>query len=280
VRRVVAAATDPNPKHAGRGFDLLRAAGLEVVHGVLAAESNRMNEPFNHWIVHRTPWVTVKAAMTLDGKIATASGESKWITGERARGHVMKLRQGTDAILVGVNTVLSDNPQLTLRTRSPRSLAKAARLRRVILDSEARTPLDAHVVRDDRAALTTVVVSEKAQRSRVRRLSEAVTVWTAPLRDSKLDLPWVLRRLGEEDVGSLLVEGGGEVHASFLLQRLAHRVAFYYAPKILGGRTARRAVAGEGVADLSHALRLTDLQWRDLGDDLLVTARCSACSDS
>jgi diaminohydroxyphosphoribosylaminopyrimidine deaminase/5-amino-6-(5-phosphoribosylamino)uracil reductase len=110
IRRVVVAATDPNPRHAGRGFRVLRRAGIKVVHGVLAEEAARLNQAFNHWIVHRTPFVTVKAAMTLDGKIATPSGESKWITGEAARAEGMKLRQGADAILVGVNTVLADDP--------------------------------------------------------------------------------------------------------------------------------------------------------------------------
>ena len=115
IRRVVVGATDPNPKHAGKGFRILKRAGIEIVHGVLAAECARLNEAFKHWIVHRTPFVTVKAAMTLDGKIATASGESKWITGEQARAHGMKLRQDSDAILVGINTILADDPSLTWR---------------------------------------------------------------------------------------------------------------------------------------------------------------------
>ena len=115
IARVVVAATDPNPAHAGRGFRILRRAGIEVVTGVLEHEATQLNESFNHWIVHRTPFVTVKAAMTLDGKIATASGESKWITGEAARTEGMKLRHGADAILVGVNTILADDPSLTAR---------------------------------------------------------------------------------------------------------------------------------------------------------------------
>src|SRR5438094_5149552 len=131
IRRVVAATTDANPKHAGRGFQILRRAGIEVVTGVLAEESDRLNEAFNHWIVHRTPFVTVKPAMTLDGKIATAAGESKWITGEKARGQAMKLRHGADAILAGVNTVLADDPSLT--ARSPRSVIRNPNLRRIVL---------------------------------------------------------------------------------------------------------------------------------------------------
>lgn len=267
IKRVVIGTTDPNPKHAGKGFRILRRAGIEVVHGVLGGECTRLNEAFNHWIVHRTPFVTVKAAMTLDGKIATATGESKWITGERARAAGMKLRQASDAILVGVNTVLTDDPSLTCRTRNPKNL------RRIILDSQARTPPTAKVVSDEHAALTTIVVSHRAPKSRVARLAMRANVLVAPLVKSAIDLPWLLRRLGAEYVTSLLVEGGGEVNASFLLGGHAHRVAFFYAPKILGGRDARKAVAGEGARSLAEALKLSEVAWRKLGPDLLLTGR-------
>src|SRR5580658_2037588 len=137
IGRVVAAATDPNPAHAGRGFELLRRAGLEVSDGLLAQEAAEMNEAFAHWIVHRTPLVTVKAGMSLDGKIATVTGESRWITGEKARRLAMKLRAGSDAILVGVKTILADDPSLTVRLAG----FKEKRWRRIILDPRARTPL-------------------------------------------------------------------------------------------------------------------------------------------
>src|SRR5581483_7551019 len=134
IKKVIVGATDPNPAHHGKAFRLLQRKGIAVVTGVLAEEAERLNEAFNHWIIHGTPFVTVKAAMTLDGKIATASGESKWITGEKARAYGMRLRQGNDAILVGINTVLADDPSLTARpTRNPK--------RRIILDALARTPL-------------------------------------------------------------------------------------------------------------------------------------------
>jgi diaminohydroxyphosphoribosylaminopyrimidine deaminase / 5-amino-6-(5-phosphoribosylamino)uracil reductase len=283
IRRVVVGAIDPDPRHRGRAFQLLRRAGIAVGSGVLADDCARLNETFNHWIVHRTPFVTVKAAMTLDGKIATASGESKWITSERARAHAMTLRAGADAILVGVNTVLADDPSLTARTSQgdtgrPRSLKPR---RRIILDSRARTPLTAKVVADEFAFATTIVVTRAAPAGRVAALASKVRVWVAPVaksvpRGGRVDLGWVLRKLGAEDVTHLLIEGGGEVNASFLLRRLAHRVAFYYAPKILGGREARRAVAGEGVKRLAEVLQLRDVEWRRLGPDLFMTAHVSA----
>jgi diaminohydroxyphosphoribosylaminopyrimidine deaminase/5-amino-6-(5-phosphoribosylamino)uracil reductase len=176
IKRVLVGATDPNPRHGGKAFKILQRAGIAVVHGVLAEECARLNEAFNHWIVHRTPLVTVKAGMTLDGKIATASGESRWITGEKARACGMKLRQGSDAILVGIETVLADDPSLTVRnpkpeTRGPKEIrspkSEGHKLQRVILDSRGRTPLKAKVVSDEHAALTTIVVSRQAPRRRV-----------------------------------------------------------------------------------------------------------------
>ena len=282
IKKIVIGATDPNPQHAGKGFKILQRAGIKVVHGILADECAKLNEVFNHWIVHRTPFVTVKAAMTLDGKIATASGESKWITGEKARAHGQKLRQGSDAMLVGVNTILADDPSLTVRrVQSPKSKAQSQKpIRRIVLDSQARTPLTTKVISDEFARLTTIVVGKSAPKNRVAALAKRVNVLVAPLansklktQNSKLDLRWLLKKLGAENVTSLLVEGGGEVNASFLLGGFAQRVAFFYAPKILGGRNSRKAVAGDGAKSLADVLHLREVEWRRLGGDLLLTAR-------
>jgi diaminohydroxyphosphoribosylaminopyrimidine deaminase/5-amino-6-(5-phosphoribosylamino)uracil reductase len=285
IRRVVAGATDPNPRHRDKGFSLLSQAGLDVTRGVLATECEHLNEAFNHWVVHRTPFVTVKAAMTMDGKIATASGESKWITCEQARARGMELRRGSDAVLVGINTVLTDDPSLTFRNVAM-SLLRAVEpkgLRRIVLDAMARTPLDAKAVSDAAGSLTTIVVGRRAPAKRVRTLSKKVRVLVAPLKKvsrsagsgsaARIDLAWVLKKLGEEEVTSLLVEGGGEVNASFLLGGFAHRIAFFYAPKILGGRDSRKGVAGDGAANLQETLNLTELKWEKLGPDWLLTAR-------
>jgi len=219
--------------------------------------------------------------MTLDGKIATATGESKWITGAKARAHGMRLRRGADAILVGINTILADDPSLTFRKQKAESRKqKAKQLRRIVLDSMARTPVGAKVVSDDCARLTTIVVSKFAPRSRAARLAERVNVIVAPTakaesrkQKAEIDLRWLLRKLGSENVTSVLVEGGGEVNASFLLGAFAQRVAFFYAPKILGGRDARKAVAGTGVERLGDAIQLRDVEWRQLGSDLVLTAK-------
>jgi diaminohydroxyphosphoribosylaminopyrimidine deaminase / 5-amino-6-(5-phosphoribosylamino)uracil reductase len=320
IKKVVVGATDPNPKHAGKGFKILQRAGVEVVtfgkgrarHSVravsnstmprrtrsdepyqqLADDCAKLNEAFNHWIFHRTPFVTVKAAMTLDGKIATASGESKWITGEKARAHGMKLRQGADAILVGINTILADDPSLTVRIRGNIQHStfntERPKMRRIVLDSMARTPVTTKVVSDKFAALTTIVVGERAPKNRVAALAKRVTVLVAPVSKvgrassrasssgaspHQIDLRWLMQKLGSENVTSLLVEGGGEVNASFLLGRFAQRVAFFYAPKILGGRDSLKAVAGDGAKSLREVIQLVDVEWKPLGPDLLLTAR-------
>jgi diaminohydroxyphosphoribosylaminopyrimidine deaminase/5-amino-6-(5-phosphoribosylamino)uracil reductase len=282
IKKVVGGATDPNPAHAGQGFKILKRAGIEVVHGVLAEETARLNEAFNHWIVRRTPFVTVKAAMTLDGKIATARGESKWITGEKARTYGMTLRQGADAVLVGINTVLADDPALTARlVRSPRSELQRLK-QRIILDSMARTPIRARVLREESAAMTTILVGKQAPKTRVASLARKVRVIVAPLvnardkdEEPRINLRWLLKKLGAENVTSLLVEGGGEVNASFLLGGMAQRVAFFYAPKILGGRDARKGVGGAGVQSVAEMIRLREVEWRRLGPDLLLTGRVS-----
>ena len=299
IRRVVIGAVDPNPKHAGKGFRILKRAGIEVTKAEssprdgrtaqraiptrIADECTRLNEAFNHWIVHRTPFVTVKAAMTLDGKIATASGESKWITGEKARACGMKLRQGADAILVGVNTILADDPSLTARVKMEDGRWKMAKpVRRVILDSMARTPLTARVVSDKHVLMTTVVVSKHAPKKRVAAMSKRVNVLVAPAArpstldprlSTRIDLRWLVKKLGAENVTRLLVEGGGEVNASFLLAGFAQRVTFFYAPKILGGRDSRPAVAGDGALRLDEIVELREVEWRRIGEDLLLTAR-------
>lgn len=295
IKKVIVGATDPNPQHAGKGFKILKRAEIQVVSGIFSDECAELNEVFNHWIVRRTPFVTVKAAMTLDGKIATASGESKWITGEKAREFGMKLRCASDAILVGVNTVLADDPSLTARSEAPgtvpartakgtklaETVLEAPKLRRIILDSMARTPVTSKVVSDEFAALTTIVVSKSAPKKRVAALAKHVNVLIAPTtkgssrspHPASLDIRWLLKKLGSQNISSLLVEGGGEVNASFLLGGFAQRVAFFYAPKILGGRDARKGVAGEGVKSLSEVIQLREVQWRKLGEDLLLTAK-------
>lgn len=270
IARVVAGATDPNPAHAGMGFERLRAANVEVTAGICAMESARLNEAFNHWIVHRTPFVTVKAGASIDGKIATTSGESRWITGLRSRAFRMRLRRGADAILVGVNTILRDDPLLTIRRGE---IETGKPLRRIVLDAQARTPSSARVISGNKDALTTIFVADTADPERAQALSQFARITVAPSAEGRIDLAWVLKELGRDGITSLLVEGGSEVNASFLLGGFAHRVVFLFAPLVLGGRAAPGIVGGPGTPSLAQAPRLQDVEWRQLGEDLLLTAR-------
>jgi len=272
VAGVVVGATDPNPVHAGRGFALLRRAGVKVTSGVLESEATQLNEAFNYWIRRQLPLVTVKSGLTLDGKIATASGESKWITSERSRAWAMRLRQGSDAIIVGINTVLADDASLTVR-RGGRAVEVAFQPLRVVLDSRARTPLAARILNDEYAANTIVVTTKAAGENRLAVLRRRATVWVAPQTNGRVSLSWLLARLGAEGVMSALVEGGGEVSAAFFAKRLVHRVAFFYAPKVLADARAFPAVAGEGGKRWSQVTRLCEARWRRLGVDLVLTAR-------
>jgi len=278
VACVVVGGVDPNPRHAGRGLDLLRAAGIEVRSGVLEKECTDLNRAFNHWMLRGTPWTLLKAAMTLDGKIATAEGESKWITGLEARDRAMAWRQAADAILVGVNTVLADDPSLTVRMPAKEggeeTDPEAPRQPwRIVLDSHARTPVKAKVLQDTHARRTIIAVTKSAPEERVAALARKVAVWEVSSRDGRVDLGELMRRLGEEEVTHLMVEGGGEVMASFLEQGLAHEVCFFYASKILGGHGSRRVVGGEGAGSLSETTRLKEVQWSQVGEDLLMQAR-------
>lgn len=271
IRRVVIGALDPNPVHAGRGPEILQEAGIEVTVGVLSSQAQALNRAFNHWIVHRTPLVTLKAAFTLDGKIATTSGESKWITGPTARKLVGRMRTENDAVLVGINTVLADAPSLLPPRRQGRSPLPPRRLR-IILDSHARTPPAAQVLKESPLAATLIVVSEQAPKRRVAELERLATVWIAPTAANRIDLRWLMAELGKRPVSSLLVEGGGEIHAAFLAAGAAQRIAFFYAPKILGGFAARRGIAGEGFGALQSVPRLHNLRNRLVGEDLLIEA--------
>jgi diaminohydroxyphosphoribosylaminopyrimidine deaminase/5-amino-6-(5-phosphoribosylamino)uracil reductase len=187
----------------------------------------------------------------------------------------MKLRQGMDAILAGANTILADDPSLTFRQSE--KIKNKKPLRRIVLDSLARTPLTAKVVNDECAALTTIVISKSAPKKRAAALAKRVHVLVAPtVKGRLLDLRWLMKKLGSENtracVTSLLVEGGGETNASFLFNGLAQRVMFFYAPTIMGGRDSRKGVAGEGVTRLSDAIQVHDVEWKKVGKDLAMTA--------
>ncbi len=263
IKRVVIATRDPNPQVSGRGVARLKAAGIEVVEGVLAEEAKKLNEIFFHWITTCTPFVALKLAMTLDGKIASSQGKSKWITGEEARRLVQKLRRRYAAILVGTNTVLADDPELTVRDEpGPQPL-------RVVLDTHGRIPLNARVFSGGAKTLVATVYMSKAIEEALGK--KGVEVLRLPEKNGVVDPRGLLLALSERGVDSILVEGGGEVAWSFLSQGLVQKIYFFYAPLILGGRKAVPAVGGEGFPEPAQGLRIRDITLEWVGPDLLLT---------
>jgi len=270
ITKVVVAMQDPNPKVAGNGVKILQNAGITVETGVLEEQSRRMNEVFIKYISTKLPFVVMKTAMSLDGKVATAGGESQWITGPESRAVVHRLRDRYDAILVGVGTVLADNPSLT--TRLPGGGGKDPV--RVVLDSRARTPADAQIITQPSQAPTIIVTTSAAPREKLRQLSDAgAQVMQLPADANGVCLPELLRRLGEQEITSLLVEGGAGVNGSFIEHGLVDKVFWFIAPKIIGGSSAPGPVGGAGITALAGALKLSDIALHRHGEDICIEGR-------
>jgi diaminohydroxyphosphoribosylaminopyrimidine deaminase/5-amino-6-(5-phosphoribosylamino)uracil reductase len=268
VKRVVAATPDPNRNVSGGGAAFLRNKGIQVEVGLLAEEVRRLNEAWFIWVETGLPFVVAKAACSLDGKIATRTGDSQWLTGEAARAFGHRLRHECDAILVGIGTVLADNPQLT--TRLPRRPGKDPI--RVVLDSRLRIPPGARLLHLSSSSPTWVACTATAPAEKIQALeSLGADVLVLPEDKGRVALEPLLQELGRRRVQSLLVEGGAEVLGAFLDVRLVDKFYFFYAPKILGGKDAYPAVAGQGVANLSEAHQARDLSLSRLGPDLLVS---------
>ena len=280
VRRVVAAVQDPNPQVQGQGFQRLRAAGIEVVTGVGEEEARRLNEAFAKHIRTRTPLVMLKAAMTLDGKIAPPPGESEspsalgaggatggWITSEVARAHVHELRHAMDAIMVGVGTVVADDPMLTDRTGLPRRRP----LLRVVLDSRLRLPLDSRVAKTCRGdVLVLCSFTEEKKRRELEQRGIHVEQIALGGADGRPDLGRVVQRLGELDITSLLIEGGAMVNWAALASCIVDKVFMYYAPKILAGSGSVPFAAGSGFRRMSEAAHVKNLRLHRFGEDFAV----------
>ena len=265
VKRVVLAALDPNPNHDGRGLKVLRQAGIRVDAGLLTGEATRMNAAFNKWITTGMPLVIAKAAMSVDGKIATRTGDSKWITSEAARREAHKLRARVDAIMVGANTVIRDNPQLTLRYG-----VRGRQPWRVAVDARGRCPRTSKLFTDSHRDRTLIITTRTSSLSLPLRGIKLITV---PQRERRVDLRAALRALGRLNVTSVLVEGGGELLGSLFDARLVDRLSFFVAPAIIGGREATTVVEGEGVARVRQACRLRDCRWRRIGEgEMLLEA--------
>jgi len=265
IRAVVAGAKDPNPLVAGRGFQQLRRAGIKVRSGLCQKESAQLIEAFAKFITKRLPFVTLKLAATLDGKIATARGDARWISGERSRALVHRWRNRTDAVLVGGGTVRADDPLLTCRVAGGRNPY------RVVLDSRLRISPAAQLLRLPDADKTIIATTNRAPLSKVRGLEKlGVSVWCLPSRNDRIAWLPLLRKLASLGVVSLLIEGGAEVAASALKTKVVDKVELFYAPKIVGG-DGRPMIGPLGIGRMAQAMALRRFDLRRSGDDLWLS---------
>jgi diaminohydroxyphosphoribosylaminopyrimidine deaminase/5-amino-6-(5-phosphoribosylamino)uracil reductase len=271
VQQVVVAMTDPNPMVKGRGIVALRRAGITVTTGIVQEEAAQLNRVYLHWVRIGRPYVILKAGMTLDGKVATAKGESRWITGPRARQDAHRLRSQVDAVVVGVGTVIHDNPTLTARLSDrPLKLAPRQPLR-VVLDSRLRTPPTATVCAKQEQAKTLIVTTSRASRSRRRPFERAgVEVRSLSAKNGHVSLSALMTMLGKRGITSVLIEGGSTVNAAALRQKLVNHVVLYLAPTLMGGQDAKAMIGDRSPKRLDQALPLRHVTVRRIGKDFVV----------
>lgn len=264
IGKVYIGSMDSNPLVGGKGVKILEDAGIEVECGILKEECEKLNEVFFHYIKTKTPFVVMKYAMTLDGKIAAYTGDSKWVTGESARKHVHLLRKKYSGILVGIRTVKEDNPMLNCR------IEEGCDPVRIICDSNLSISLDSQIVKTAKT-IKTIIAYAKENKEKIDALEkENITLLQAE-KNGKVNLKHLIEKLGELGIDSVLVEGGGEIHGAFLEENLVNKVYAYIAPKMVGGSTAKTPVAGNGFEKMEEARKLKNVKTEALGEDILVT---------
>lgn len=265
IKRVVVGTLDPNPLVAGKGIERLRSTGIEVVTGVLEEESQKLNEIFIKYIVTKKPFVIMKNAISLDGKIATVTGESQWISGESSRKQVHSLRHELAGIMVGIETIIKDDPQLTSRTLNSRNPI------RIVVDSQLRIPSTSKVLTQQDRAKTIVATTKRANKEKVETLKRmGIEVIVTKEKDGRVDLQELMRLLGDRGIDSILLEGGATLNFSALEEGIVDKIQSYIAPKIIGGKEAKTAVEGAGVHSLNNAFQIKRMTAVMVGEDLFV----------
>lgn len=263
IKRVYIGSDDPNPLVAGKGAEILRQNGIEVISGILKEECDRLNRPFFHYITHKTPYVVMKYAMTADGKIASANGKSRWISNELSRENVMKDRLRYTGIMAGIGTVLKDNPMLTCRIENGRNPV------RIICDSRLRIPKDCNIIQTAKDVPTIIACTDSAECPPWLEES-GVKIIRTPSAGGHTDLNFLMQKLGEEKIDSILLEGGGELNFSALKAGIVSEVNAYIAPKMLGGKNAFSPVGGTGFDDPEVCVKLGTPEITMFGNDILV----------
>ena len=266
IRKVYIGSMDPNPLVAGKGVRILQEHGVEVECGICKEECDRMNEVFFHYIQPKTPFVVMKYAMTLDGKIACANGDSKWVTGEAARNRVQQMRWQYSGIMAGIGTVLADDPLLNCR------IEKGVDPVRIICDSSLRIPLESQIVQTAKEIPTIVVTTKRArQQEKWKALQQAGVEVLQQEQEGEVDLQALMHTLGKKGIDSILLEGGGALNGSALKAGIVQRVNCFIAPKLVGGERAKSPVEGEGMDVMAQAAQLTQVTMEQVGSDFLIS---------
>jgi len=267
IKKVVIGLKDPNPLVEGKGIEILKSNGIEVVVGVLEDEGRKLNEIFLKYITTKTPFCIMKTAMTLDGKIAATTGDSKWITGEEARGYVHEFRHRLSGIMVGVGTIIADDPLLTTRL----GFEGGKDPTRIIVDSSGRIPLEAKVLNLKSSAKTIVATTEKIAKDKIKALEEkGVEIIINPMKNGGVDLSHLMKKLGERNIDSILLEGGSKINYSALESKIVDKINAFISPKIIGGEMAKTPVGGKGLEYMRDAILLKDTKVYHFGDDIMV----------
>ena len=271
IKKVYIGAMDKNSLVAGKGAAILREHGIEVAEGICEKECQELNKVFFHYIQTKTPYVVMKYAMTADGKIATHTGASKWITGEMARERVQKSRHTYMGIMAGVNTVLMDDPKLTCRIEGMKSPI------RIICDTHLRTPLSAQVVQTASEVPTIIATIIEEEEKKKPYTDLGCQVWTVPADKTHIDLKALMKKAGEAGIDSILLEGGGTLNYSALKRGIVQAVEMYIAPKIFGGELAKTPVEGQGIAKVADAFELKNPKIEQIEQDILITWEVEQC---
>lgn len=267
IKKVVIGLKDPNPLVSGKGIEILESSGIEVVTGILEDECRKLNEVFLKYISTKTPFVLLKYAMTLDGKIATYTGDSKWISNSLSRNYVHEIRHKFSAIMVGIGTVLKDNPNLNTRLENKEGLDPI----RIIVDTKGKIPLDAKVINLNSNARTIVATTELASKDKLKSLTDkGVEIIIAPVKDDHVDLKYLLKMLGDIGIDSILLEGGSQLNFSMLNENIVDKVITFISPKIVGGSLSKTPVGGSGIEFMKDAINLNHISLKRFGEDIML----------
>ena len=267
IKKVVIGLRDPNPLVSGGGIKILQENGIEVVCGVLEEEGKKLNEIFLKYITTKTPFCIMKTAMTLDGKIATRTGDSKWVTGEISREYVHKLRHRVSGIMVGIGTIIADDPMLTTRLDN----VEAQDPIRIIIDSTAKIPLNAKVLNLNSKAATIIVTTKKADSEKIKKIKEkGAEVIITPLKNNGVDLNFLMKILGDKKIDSILLEGGSKINYSAIKEGIVDKINAFIAPKIIGGDAAKTPVGGEGIELMRDAISLSNIEIHRFEEDIMI----------